>query len=610
MTEGAARRSGVFLILCLALTAATLAAYNGVLRADFVFDDDQYLLQRLHLRDGLTLENVRWAFTTFHASNWHPLTWLSHLLDISLFGMAPAGPHGVSLLLHLFNTVLLFRLLERLTGRLWRSALVAALFALHPLHVESVAWIAERKDVLCAAFFLEALDAYRRYAARPGTARYLAVVLLFSLALLSKPMAMTFPFVLLLLDWWPLGRLLRGRPAGGGRRALAGRLILEKLPLMLLSVGSGLIAVAAQNAGASLIDLRHLSWSARLGNAVISYARYLGDTFLPSGLAAFYPFPDAGYPDWQVLGALLMMLGVTATAVRSAPRRPWLAMGWLWYIGMLVPVIGLLQVGRQSHADRYTYLPLIGIFLALLWEAGERAGRSAFPRWVRPAAATAALLALSLLTFRQVGYWRSQRALFTHARAVTGENAVTAANLAADAWREGRLDEAAALYREALRFAPQAFEPTYGLGKVLNRQGAASAGIGYLRAAASMRPRLAEVWFELGAAEAQAGRLAEAAAAYRRAVSLEPGLAEGHMNLGNVLSDMGEPEAALLAYADALRYAPGRPEIYFNRGLVLEGLGRRPQALGDYREALRLLPGYPAARAGLARLGGLPSSRD
>jgi Tfp pilus assembly protein PilF len=597
------RRRPVLLILSLALSAATLAVYHGVLRADFVFDDDQYLLQRTHLRDGLTLENARWAFTTFHASNWHPLAWLSHLLDISLFGMQPAGHHGVNVLLHVFNAVLLLWLLARLTGRLRRSALVAALFALHPLHVESVAWIAERKDVLCAAFFLAGLEAYRRYATKPGAARYLAVALLFSLGLLSKPMAVTFPFVLLLLDWWPLGRLGRARPGGGSQREQAGRLILEKMPLLLLSVGSGLVTVAAQRAGASLIDTRHLGWSARLANAAISYARYLGDTFLPAGLAVFYPLPEAGYPAWQFPAALLLVLGLTAAAAGCARRRPWLATGWFWYLGMLVPVIGLLQVGRQSHADRYTYLPLVGIFLALLWEAGERAGRDALPRWVRPAAATAVLVALALLSARQVGTWRDQRTLFTHARDVTGGNVVTATNLAAAAGREGRLDEAAALYREALRFSPQSFEPTYGLASILVRQGAVAAGIVYYRAAAGMRPRVAEVWFNLGAAAAQAGGHAEAAAAYRRALALETGLVEAHMNLGNVLSDMGESEAALAAYADALRLAPGKPEVLFNRGLVLESLGRRREAARDYREALRRQPGYRAAQLGLVRLG-------
>ena len=611
-------------IVSLVLIAATLAAYHGVLRADFVYDDDQYLLNRAHVRAGLTLENLTWAFTTFYASNWHPLTWISHLVDMSLFGTQPAGHHATSLILHLLNTVLLFRLLERLTGALGRSAMVAGLFALHPLHVESVAWVAERKDVLSAAFFLLALDAYRRYAARPGTARYLVVALLFSLGLLSKPMVVTLPFVLLLLDWWPLGRLGPGR------------LLLEKVPLLLLSAASGLVTFAAQRSGQSLLDLEHHTLSARLVNATISYVRYLGDAFLPTGLAVFYPLPGAGYPAWQFAAALLLLLALTATCLRLARRRPWLATGWLWYVGMLFPVIGLIQVGLQSHADRYTYLPLVGVFLALLWESNARAEAWALPRRARAVAVAVVLPALALLTLLQVGHWKDQRTLFTHAREVTGESAVAAINIAAQARREGRLDEAAALYLEALRLSPGFFEATYGLGSILVMQGAVDAGVAHYRAALRVRPGVAEVWLKLGGAEAQLGRWGEAVSAYGRALALEPGLAEawfnlgaaeaqlgrreeavsayrkalalepavvaGHMNLGNVLSDMGRSEEALAAYAEALRLAPERAEVYFNRGLALERVGRRQEAARDYREALRLRPDYPAAREGLTRL--------
>jgi tetratricopeptide (TPR) repeat protein len=595
------RRPAARTIVSLALIAATLTAYHGVLRADFVYDDDQYLLERAHLLDGLTLKNLGWAFTTFHASNWHPLAWVSHLIDLSLFGTEPAGHHATSLVLHLLNTVLLLRLLVRLTGALGRSAFVAWLFALHPLHVESVAWVAERKDVLSAAFFLLALEAYRRYVGRPGPARYLAVALLFCLGLLSKPMVVTLPFVLLLLDWWPLGRLGPGLPGNGAARGRGGRLLLEKVPLLLLSVASGLVTVAAQRSGRSLIDLEHLSLPARLVNATISYVRYLGETFLPAGLAVSYPLRSTGYPVWQFPAALLLLLTLTATALWSARRHPWLATGWLWYVVMLFPVIGLIQVGLQSHADRYTYLPLVGFLLALLWEAEARAGAWAVPRRTGAAAAAVALLAL-LLTLRQVGHWRDQRALFTHAREVTGENAFAAINIAVQARREGRLDEAIALYREALRVSPGFFEATYGLGNVLVLQGAVDAGIAHYRAALRIRPGVAEVWFNLGAAEAQQGRREEAVAAYRMALSLKPELVDGHMNLGNALSDLGRPQEALSAYAEALRLAPGRSDVYFNRGLALERTGRWQEATRDYREALRLSPDYASARQGLARL--------
>jgi len=592
------RARGLALAALLLLTAI---AYGGALFSSFVFDDVQYLLQNPAVRDGLNPASAAWAFTSRYASNWHPLTWLSHLADISLFGLRPAGHHAVSLLLHLLNTALLLRVLVRLTGAPVRSFLTAALFALHPLHVESVAWVAERKDVLSALFFLLALAAYHRYRRRPGALRFALVAFWYGLGLLAKPMVITLPAVLLLLDWWPLG-LLGGRGGEGG--APRWRLLAEKAALLPLAAGSALITVAAQRQGRALIDLTHHAVPARLENAAISLVRYLGDTVWPSGLAAYYPFPPGGYPAWHAPLAALALVGLSVWVLRERRRAPWLAAGWLWYGVTLTPVIGLLQAGSQTHADRYTYLPLVGIFVAALWEGERRLRQHPLPLAAVATAGAAVILALIPLTARQVSFWKDQRAVFNRALAVTPENWLAHLNLGALDEQDGRLQEAESHYREALRIEPRLFPGNVRLGKLLVRQGRLEAGIAAYGRALLVRPRDVETLIGIGAALARAGRPEEAAEAYRRAIAVTPDLVDGHMNLGNVLSDLGRPDEALAAYAQALRLSPRRVDIHFNRGLALERTGRLEEAGRSYREALRLDPGYRPAREGLARTGG------
>jgi tetratricopeptide (TPR) repeat protein len=488
-----------------------------------------------------------------------------------------------------------------MTGALWRSALVAALFALHPMHVESVAWVAERKDVLSALVFLLAIAAYHSYRRRPGALRFALVAFWYGLGLLAKPMVITLPAVLLLLDWWPLG-LLGGRGGEGG--APRWRLLAEKAALLPLAAASALVTIAAQQQGRALIDLTHHAVPARLENAAISLVRYLGDTVWPSGLAAYYPFPPGGYPAWRARLASLALVVLSVWVLRERRRGPWLAAGWLWYGVTLTPVIGLLQAGSQTHADRYTYLPLVGIFVAALWEGERRARQHALPRAAVAAAGAAVFLGLIPLTARQVSFWKDQRAVFNRALAVTPENWLAHLNLGALDEQDGRLQEAEARYREALRIEPRLFPGNARLGKLLVRQGRLEAGIAAYGQALLVRPRDVETLIGIGGALARAGRPEEAAEAYRRAIAVNPDLVDGHMNLGNVLSDLGRPDEALAAYAQALRLSPRRVDIHFNRGLALERTGRLEEAARSYREALRLDPGYRPAREGLARTGG------
>jgi hypothetical protein len=447
---GSAART--ILLLGTALALLTLAAWLPTLRNGFVnLDDGLYVTGNPHVRQGLTRESLAWAMTANVANNWHPLTLLSHLLDVQLFGLDPAGHHATSLLLHLANVLLLFAVLTKMTGAPGRSAAVAALFAVHPAHVESVAWVAERKDMLSALFWLLAMGAYERYARRPSPGRYLLVALAMALGLAAKPMVVTLPFALLLLDVWPLERLQLGWK----------RLIIEKLPLLALSAASSLITLRYQRTSLAPLDV--LPWSFRLAGAAVSYAAYLGKLLLPRNLAVFYPVP-LEIPAWEILGAVTLLAAITAVSVWKARRAPWLLVGWLWFLGTLVPVIGLVQVGRQAMADRYTYLPSIGLFLAIVWGIWELAGE----RRVLLATAAAAVIALLAVgTWRQANYWKDSDALYRHALAVTHGNYLAHLGLAKALAAERDWNGAAEQYRAALALRPGLVEARSGLEAAL-----------------------------------------------------------------------------------------------------------------------------------------------
>ncbi len=457
-------------LACAALMVVVLAAYSSVVGNAFVaFDDQTYILDNAHVKAGLTWNTVAWAFTSFDESNWHPLTWLSHALDCQVFGLNPIGPHVVNVLLHALNAILLFLLLQFATGYRWRSLMVAALFALHPINVESVAWAAERKNVLSMMFFLLALYAYVWYARNPELRRYAAVAGLFALGLMAKPQIITLPFVLLLMDYWPLERVLSSRfsvlssrppaaerPVASPQRSLR-FLLLEKAPLLLLSAASALVTMQAQ--GAARKEGAPYGTLLRWETAAISYVRYLGKAVWPSKLVALYPHPAKFYPGWQVLGAVILLLAITALVLRASGRR-YLAVGWFWFLGTLVPMIGLVQVGEQALADRYAYISFVGLFVMVVWLAGDWADEWAEKdprisvRWLA-APAFACLLALGLLTYRQVSYWHDTENFWRRTLELTQDNFVAEGALGAYLRSHGKVEAAAASLSRCARHPPR-----------------------------------------------------------------------------------------------------------------------------------------------------------
>ncbi len=446
------------LLLGALLVVATIALYSRVNRFPFVnYDDGDYVTNNIHIQNGLDWDTVRWAFSTYAAANWHPLTWLSHALDCQLFDLNPAGPHDVNLLLHVLNVLLLFLVLQQATGSTGRSFMVAALFALHPINVESVVWISERKNLLSMFFFLLALGVYRWYARAPKVSRYAVVAVLFALGLMAKPQIITLPFVLLLWDYWPLGRLSFGEKFGQATSSTAtfpkkklSWLVAEKLPLLVISLASALITMTAQSTGGatSAFDL-----SLRIENALVSYARYVIKAFWPTHLALFYPHPGASLKSWQVYGALFLLLAISAVCVEHIRRR-YLSMGWLWFLGTLIPMIGLMQVGTQGMADRYAYLSFIGLFIMVCWGVADWAEEKHFPAAVLPAVSLAALIALSAVAYRQVGYWQDNVTLWSHALQVTDRNWLAENNLGRALLVQGHADEAIPHFFKAAEIYP------------------------------------------------------------------------------------------------------------------------------------------------------------
>lgn len=601
------------LILNLGLASLTLVAYAGVRHCGFVgFDDDLLVYRNPHLRAGLTWAGVGFAFGAdliFQSQNadyWTPLTVLSRLMDVQLFGLDPAGHHATNLLLHAIVVVLLFNVLASMTSAVWRSAFVAALMAVYPLHVESVAWVTERKDVLSGVFFVLTLAAYARYARGPTTSRLAVVAVSLALGLLSKPMLITTPLVLLLLDLWPLGRLQPGPGAG----AVLGRLLKEKWPLFLLSLSSAAVTFVPLLGGGRLEGLDTLPFGRRVGNALLAYWIYVRQTFWPHPLAVPYPYPDR-VPLAETIGAALALAAVTFVALRAAHTRPWLLVGWLWFVGMLVPVSGLVQSGEHSHADRYMYLPSIGLSLAVAWGVPELLGTLRATR-LGAVLAVAVVAACVPLTRRQVSYWESTVALFSHSVAVTTGNALAHRSLAAGLALQGDLAGGEREYREALRIRPESAAARTGLGVLLLREGRLAEALLEQQEALRGNPT-AEAYFNLGAVEARLGRNSDAAAHYAEAVRRSPGFAAAHYNWGNLLAAEGRWVEAEARFAEAVRLEPEDVEARNNLGLAIELQGRWEEAAALFRSVLAAAPGHARARVNLARalreLGHAPEAR-
>jgi hypothetical protein len=577
---------------------------------DFItYDDPVYVTDNAHVTGGLTWADVRWAFQSTEASNWHPLTWLSHMADCQIFGLHPWGHHLTNVLLHALNAVLLFLVLRGMTGALWRSLFVAALFGLHPLHVESVAWVSERKDVLSTTFCMLALWAYARRIGRarcrdPGAWAYYGwAVLFFALGLMCKPMLVTLPCVLLLLDYWPLNRW------NGASTAARFGLLAEKVPFFALSAAASAVTLFAQGSGGSVASIEDFPWPVRLANALIAYCWYLGKSFVPTKLAVFYPYFAELPPVGETLLAGFLLAGITVTSVALARRRPYLLVGWLWFLGTLVPVIGLVQIGGQSKADRYSYVPLIGVFIMAAWSAGEATASWAHRRWVLGLAAGAILVGCALATSRQLIFWKDGISLFHHALAVTENNWVAHANLSATLSKSSA-PEARDEYQQTVRILA-AFAETYNKkGIEFERTpGHLLEATRQFRTAVRIFPGLAGPHFNLGTALAKMpGGLPEAVGELRIATNLKPDNVNAHFNLGAALANVPGGQAEAVAEFEAvLQLAPDDFLAHFYLGRVLAGIpGRTGDAIAQFEAALAAKPDFAPAREMLERLRASP----
>ncbi len=608
------------------LTIATAAVYGQVWNFGFInYDDPLYVTDNAMVRKGLSWEGLRWALTALTAANWHPLTWLSHMLDVSLFGLRPGFHHLVNLLFHLLNTALLFLVLKAATGACWRSAFVAALFALHPLHVESVAWIAERKDVLSTFFGLLAIGAYCRYARSPEWRKFLPIVIFFSLGLMAKPMLVTLPLVLLLMDFWPLGRLKPSlpeassapapsderkkskkkrtqEPAPAAKRRGTGSphlaIFTEKIPLILLSALSGLITLVAQHQGGAVSAVDAYPLGTRIANALASYLVYLVKMIWPANLAVYYPFVK-DIPAWQALSGALLLIAMTFAAVRAARRFPYLLFGWLWYLITLLPVIGIVKVGETAMADRYTYITLVGPFVAATWgvhdlAAGWKRGKEALA-----AAGLLVMIALAAATFTQAGTWKSSATLFRHALAVTENNFMAHTNLAVALMDEGRLDEALPHLEMAAKIRPDFPNARYNLGVIRMRQGKNDEAMGHFKAALHSDPNFARASHYGGLLHLQRGESAEAVQYFQRALAGGGPDPQVFAALADALAMSSRYEEALYYYERALTLNPDAAEVRYNAARILIAMGRVDEAIGHLREAVRIRPDYARAHNNL-----------
>jgi tetratricopeptide (TPR) repeat protein len=551
------------IVYCLLLGATTFAAYHPLFHNGFLnYDDDRYITDNLHVRAGLTWATVKWAFTTFDEANWTPLSWLSHALDCQLFGVHPAAHHAVSLAIHVGNAILLFLLLQAATGLRWRSLIVAALVALHPINVESVAWAAERKNVLSTFFFLLAFHAYVWYTRKPGIQRYAPVFFLFACGLLSKSQIITFPCLLLLWDYWPLGRISGSGQANQDAAAvpvLSRRwLLAEKLPLFALSAASAFMTMQAEKAGGAVQTFTRYSLPLRIETAVISYVRYLAHAFWPTNLVALYPHPTKLYPAWQVAAAALLLVAITSMVV-MARRQPYLAVGWFWFLGSMVPMIGLVQVGPQAMADRFAYIPLIGIFVAVTWWIGDTAAsRKVESRWLA-VAAIACLIPLAILTSGQVTYWRDVPTFWQRTLALTEGNYIAENNLGDYLFQAGKPDEAAAHFRNALAIQPTNLLANMNLAAYEDSRGHTSAAIErYQAVAASTRD-----------VDIRAAAFTSLAFDYR---------------------DLGETKLAQQYFETAVQLAPHRTRAMVGLGLLAEDRGDNAEAARQYSQAVSIHP--------------------
>jgi tetratricopeptide (TPR) repeat protein len=574
------------LLLYLFLALATFIAFEQTHRNDFInYDDYQYVTENWYVQKGIGLESVKWAFTTGQEGNWHPLTWLSHMLDCELFGLNPGWHHLTSVLFHIANTLLLFWVLKKMTDAIWPSLFVAAVFALHPLHVESVAWIAERKDVLSGLFWMLTIVCYIRYTEQPSIKRYLLVFVVFALGLMAKPMLVSLPFVLLLLDYWPLGRLQWGHQTNNQEWS-AWRLVREKIPLFILTIASSVITFIVQQKGGAMDVGESYSLGVRISNALVCYIGYIIKMVYPVRLAVLYPHPGANLPMWQVIVSFLIIVVISAVVIYAGRRRRYLAVGWFWYLGTLVPVIGLVQVGAQAMADRYTYLPSIGIFIMVGWGLGEVAAKWRERETVLGICAGVVLAAFLICTRIQVRYWQDSSTLFRHTLEVTDNNYIMH-NYYGRALRErGQLDESIKEIGESLRLNPNYAGAYNSLGITLQTQGKLDEAVKQFRQALRLNPDFAKVHNNLGIVLAKQGNLDEAIAHFVKAIELDAVNDKAHHNLAQTFFSKGDIAGAIKHYRESLRLNADSVETLCGLSWIFS-TSESPE-LRDGAEAVRL----------------------
>ena len=577
--------------ICVLLAAMVWLVFGQTLRHGFVnYDDSIYVYDNPEIKNGITSNNIGNAFTHFHAFNWHPLTTISHMLDCQFYGLQPWGHHLTNVLLHGMTAIALFLVLRQMTGALWPCAFVAAVFAIHPLRVESVAWVSERKDVLSGLFFMLTLAAYTRYARRPWSMmRYLSVICIYALGLMSKPTLVTMPFVLLLLDYWPLRRFPRDTPGTG-----IGRLVAEKIPLLILSAASCLATIIAQKE--AIQPLGTSPFVERIANALVSYAVYIRQMFYPIKLAALYPRLQNGPPQMEIIFAAAFLSSITAAAFLLRKRWPYLITGWLWYLGMLMPMIGIMQVGAQAHADRYTYLPQIGLYILLAWALADACKSWHDYRLMIPAGAAAVIIGLLIFCAqKQTSYWRDSESLWNHTIASTGENAIAQDNLSRALARDGRLEDALVHCRMALQIQPNYSEANYNMALLLEMTGATDEAMAYFQKAEQLVPFSSEDQNNLGAALYKKGQLDEAILHFQKAVDINPGNAEAQDNLGAALIQKDQGDEAISHFQKALEIQPDFAKAHGNLGVILLQKGRPDEALVHLQKALETPSSQPDA---------------
>jgi tetratricopeptide (TPR) repeat protein len=624
--------------ICVVLIFITLAAFWPLHNNKFIstFDDDLYITNNNHVKTGLSLENIIWAFTTAHAYNWHPITWLSHILDCQLFGLNPGWHHLVSLLFHTANALLLFYVLKSTTGLLWQSAFAAALFALHPLHVESVAWASERKDILSTFFGLLTIAAYVRYVKRPQIGYYLSALLAFALGLMSKQMLVTLPLILLLLDYWPLNRL---KTQDARLKTGVINQIFEKLPFFILSIIAAGVVYVIQKQEGTVKSLAEFSLPYRIENALASYVTYIFRMIWPGRLAVFYPHLIDNLPFWKVVAAALLLVGITIVAVLKVRQYPYFMVGWFWYLITLVPVAGFVQVGVQASADRYTYIPLTGLFIIIAWGIPDIFARLPYKKTVFQLSASILLLALGVITNCQVRYWRNDITLYRHAAEVVRNNWWAHLALGGALLSENKLDEASVNFTQVLQIEPGSPKALSGLGIISFKKGDFDRAVTYFTDALTQNPDFAEAQNNLGYILMNQGKFDDAAAHFEQALRVKPDFAEAHFNLSIILSKQGKSDKAFAHYDEALRikpdlaraqaketksvltyegdpdenikyytemlkFKPDNAEAHYNLANALWSEYRLDEAVNHYNEALKIKPYFAEAHNNLGNIFG------